>query len=212
MSQAGDPLLGLEQQLGRGTSQRDDRSRPNDPDLFDEVRAARLDLVPKRRAIVGWSALEDVRDVDLLAREAHGPDHVLELLPGTADERPAGAVFLFARRFADEHHLRVGGAFAEDRLRVRRRGRAMRTLAIVPLAKGRELNGLRVALRRRGSNVDLRRLVGGCVARFGRIVWQAYRRDAKVAVGTHQRPGEGSTTIRFARGHRSSAPSTRGAR
>src|SRR5690606_1208829 len=72
---------------------------------------------------------------DLVAREAHRADHLVELLARAPDERNALLVFLGARRLADEHERRVGISVAEDGLRVRRRAGAVRALRVVPAAQ-----------------------------------------------------------------------------
>ena len=64
--------------------------------------------------ILRRSAFDDVRDVDLIAAQAHGVDHVVEQLAGAADERQALRVLIGARTFADEHQPRVRVAVAED--------------------------------------------------------------------------------------------------
>jgi hypothetical protein len=58
-------------------------------------------------------AFQNVRDVNIAALQAHGLDNFREQLPGSAHERLALPVFVRARRFADEHELRVNVADAE---------------------------------------------------------------------------------------------------
>ena len=76
-------------------------------------RGARLDLVGLRVPVAGRPALDDVGDVDVFAREAHGFDDLREQLPGAANKRLALLVFVGARAFPDEHQARGGVADAE---------------------------------------------------------------------------------------------------
>ena len=85
-------------------------------DLPHQKWRAGLAFVALRRAVPRRPALDDVRDVDFFAPQAHGFDHVVEQLSGAADERFALLVFVGARRFADEHQLGMRIAHAEDNL------------------------------------------------------------------------------------------------
>ena len=90
---------------------------PDDGDLLFQVREAVVRLFDCGSAVFGGTALEDVGDVDLIARQAHPlGDHVGEQLAGPADERLAQAVFVGSRRLADEHEPGLGLTGAEDRL------------------------------------------------------------------------------------------------
>ncbi len=98
---------GSEQQLRRGRPQGDDDTRPDRLDLPEQERRAGRDLVRLRVAILRRPALDDVGDVDLLALETDRADHLVELLPGAADERLALRVLVGARPLADEHQVGV---------------------------------------------------------------------------------------------------------
>jgi hypothetical protein len=65
----------------------------------------------------GGPALDHVADVDLLAGERHGGDHLGEELAGAADEGLALGVFVGAGAFAHEDKVGAGVADAEDGLR-----------------------------------------------------------------------------------------------
>ena len=93
---------------------RDDELRLDGVDLAYEELGAGIGFYGLWRAVGGWAALDDVSDVDLLAREAHGEDHVGEELAGFADEGQALRVFIGSGAFADEHEARGGVAGAED--------------------------------------------------------------------------------------------------
>ncbi len=73
-------------------------------------------LVALRRAIAGRTAFHDVGDVDILAANAHGFDHVVEQLSGAAHEGLALRVFVGAGAFAHEHQVGARIAHAEDDL------------------------------------------------------------------------------------------------
>ena len=72
-----------------------------------EIRQARRHLVGQRGPVVRRAALQDVADEDLVARVAHGLDHLRQKLTGPADKRQALPVLVGARRFADEHDFRM---------------------------------------------------------------------------------------------------------
>src|SRR6185312_7641547 len=73
-------------------------------------------LVTLRSPIARRPALDDVRDINIFAPQAHRLDHIVEQLAGTAHEGLALLVFVSARRFADEHQLRPRIAHAENNL------------------------------------------------------------------------------------------------
>ena len=94
-----------QQRLRRHRSERHDHLRLDHRDLPHQKRRAGLALLALRRAIARRAALHDVRDVDLLARDPHRFDHVVEQLPGAPHEGLALRVFIGARPLADEHQL-----------------------------------------------------------------------------------------------------------
>ena len=107
----------LEQELGGEVPQRDDDRRVDERDLLLQVRAARLDLVRRRVAVVGRPALDDVGDVALGPGQADLlPHEAVEQLARAADERLAGQVLLAARALAHEEQVGRGVADAEDDL------------------------------------------------------------------------------------------------
>ncbi len=75
-----------QQRLRGELAERDDHLRPDRPELRAEERLAGGDLVGLGVPVAGRAALHHVRDVDLLAAEAHRLDHAGEELAGTADE------------------------------------------------------------------------------------------------------------------------------
>src|SRR5688572_5858811 len=116
-AQPRDRIHRLEQRLGGELAERHDHARLDDVDLPEQVGLALLHFVGFRIAIAGRPALDDVGDVDLIARQADGLDDLGQQLPGTAHEGLAPLVFFLARRLTDEHQPRFRVADAEDDLR-----------------------------------------------------------------------------------------------
>src|SRR5262245_2519385 len=78
------------QQRARGErAERDDHLRLDGVDLLEQERFAGLDLVLLRIAIARRTALDDVRDVDILAPQPDRLDDLREQLARGADERKA---------------------------------------------------------------------------------------------------------------------------
>src|SRR5918993_4381695 len=111
-----DRLLRSQQRLGREGTERYDHLRLDRFDLAEEEWLAAVDLVGFRVAVLGRTALHHVRDVDVIAREAHGFDHLGEQLPGPPDKGNALDVLVRPRRLADEHQVRVHVPDAKDDL------------------------------------------------------------------------------------------------
>ena len=90
-------------------------------DLAVQVVLAVLDLDRQRVAVAGGTALQNVRNEHLRARQPDLAQQLLEQLAGAPDERHPLLVLAGARRLADEHQVGVGVAGAEhDRLARRR--------------------------------------------------------------------------------------------
>ena len=68
------------------------------------------------RAVARRAALDDVGDVNVGPLQAHRLDHLVQQLPGAADEGFALLVFVGAGAFADEHQLSARVADAEHDL------------------------------------------------------------------------------------------------
>ena len=67
----------------------------------------------------GGAAFDDVADEYLLARVAHGIDHLGQQLAGAADERESLFVLVGAGAFADEHHVGLECTLAGDDVEAR---------------------------------------------------------------------------------------------
>ena len=113
---ARDPGRLAREQLRREVAERRNDLRLDQCDLPKEVALAGLDLVRLRVAVPGRAALENVRDVHLIALEADTGKQPFEQLARLAHERLALLVLVEARRLADEHQVRRGIADPEDDL------------------------------------------------------------------------------------------------
>ena len=113
-AQPRDGRVRAQQALRGELAERDDHARADGGELLLEERLALGDLVGLGVAVARRAALQDVADVDVVAAEAHRLDHLGQQLAGGADERLAGAIFVGARRLADEDQRRVGVADAVD--------------------------------------------------------------------------------------------------
>jgi len=75
---AGDPGRLAGEELRCEVAERRDHPGPDQLDLLEEVRLAGLDLLWQRVAVPRRPALQDVRDVDLLARHPDTGEQLLE--------------------------------------------------------------------------------------------------------------------------------------
>ena len=80
----------------------------------------------------GRTALEHVRDVDVIALQPDPREQLHEQLAGCADERHALLVLVEARRLTDEHEIRGRRARSEHDLRPRRARAAARAAGDLP--------------------------------------------------------------------------------
>ena len=108
--------LGVGEQLGGKTPQGADDLGSDDGDLLHQMRAAGLDLVGQRVAVVGRAALDHVGDVDVGPGEADLAQKLGEQLAGRPHERLALFVLVKARPFAYEQQVGVGITHPEHHL------------------------------------------------------------------------------------------------
>src|SRR5262245_33223168 len=97
--------VGFQERSRRECAERDDDLRFDRVDLTEQERLAFLDFVGFRVAVLGWTALDDVCDVDIFALEPDGLDNLRQLLSGPADKRDALNIFITPRRLSDEHQV-----------------------------------------------------------------------------------------------------------
>src|SRR5690606_34290000 len=105
--------LGAGQHPDRVLADREEHARRDRGDLAAEERHAVVDLVRERIPVLRRTALQDVADEHVLARQAHREEEPVEEFPGPAHERPAGPVFFRAGRLAHDDHLRRRVPFPE---------------------------------------------------------------------------------------------------
>jgi hypothetical protein len=134
-----DPGRPAREELRREVAERADQLRLDQLDLPPEVRLARFDLLRQRVPVPGRAALQDVRDVDLVAHQPDPVEQLREELARGADERHALLVLVEARCLADEHQLRRRRACAEHDLRPAACERALRAPRDV-VAVGEEIS------------------------------------------------------------------------
>src|ERR1700722_2972683 len=92
------------QEIGRGSRTKgDDHFRPNHINLLEEKLGTGVGLFGFGRAVLGWPALYDIRDVDLLSFEAGGCDHVVKQLACAADEGESLRILVCSWSLAHEH-------------------------------------------------------------------------------------------------------------
>src|SRR5437660_11127835 len=92
------PRTGTLEAAKRGRAERDEDPRSDGLNLAPEVRPTHFDLVRLRRAVRGGSTLNHVRDEDVLPREPGRGEGRVAPAAGGPHERPAGRMFLPARR------------------------------------------------------------------------------------------------------------------
>lgn len=109
-----------------GRAESDENFRADQINLLVQIRNARFHFLRSWLAISGGlagrvgPAFQNVGDVNVRARKSGGLDDFREQLSGATDERFALFVFIRARRFADEHQLRVNAPDAEYNIFARR--------------------------------------------------------------------------------------------
>jgi len=98
-SQGGNLLIGAEQGLCGETAKRTDDFGLDEFNLFQEKRFTGFDFNGFWVPISGWTAFDDVCNVDLLARISHGFNNLSQKLSGSTDKGFALSVFIGAALF-----------------------------------------------------------------------------------------------------------------
>ena len=96
-------LIGIEQYLGRETSHGHDDFWLHQIDLPVKEGAALADFLSEGIPIVWGPTLEDIGNIDIVARQAEATEHSSQQGPRPADEWQPLLVFFRARRFSDKH-------------------------------------------------------------------------------------------------------------
>src|SRR6266480_79012 len=110
-----EPRSGTLEAAKRRGAERHEDPRSDGLDLALEVRPTSFHLVRLRRPVRGGSTFNQVRDEDVLPRDAGGGEGPIEHLAGGPHKRSAGRILLPSRRFADQEQVGVDGAFPGDR-------------------------------------------------------------------------------------------------
>ena len=108
-------------------------------DLAEQVRLAGGDLRLERVAVLRRPALEDVREIHVVAGEADPGEQPLEQLARLLRRTAVPLILVEAGSLADDHQLGVGIARAEDDLRPRLGERAAHTAGGVGRVRGERL-------------------------------------------------------------------------
>ena len=108
------PLLVSQQRLRRRNCPGTDHFRLDYVELAQQGRRAGGDFVFFREAIFRRAAFHHVADVNVVAAQAHGFDHLREQFSRAADEGLALTIFIVAGAFADENQIGFRVADAED--------------------------------------------------------------------------------------------------
>ena len=111
---ARDPVRAPRQKSRCEGTERRDHPGPDERHLAEEMWLAGDDLRLVRVAILWRTALEDVRDVDGLARKADSGQQLLEERTPLRGEPVATLILPVSGCLADEHQIGVGIAVAED--------------------------------------------------------------------------------------------------
>ena len=119
---------GLAQQSFNGScAESDDDFGPDQINLLVQVRNARRHFFRRRFTVAVTlagrvrPAFQDVRNINIRARKSGRRNYFRQQLSRRPDERFALRIFIRARRFADEHKLRVNAPDAEHDVLARRR-------------------------------------------------------------------------------------------
>src|ERR1700691_1800231 len=107
-AKARDALGGLEKGLRGATAEAADYFRLDHGELAHEKGRAGDDFVLFRQAVFRGAALHHIADIDILAAQAHGLDHLSEQFSGATDEWLALKIFVAPGALANENKLRFG--------------------------------------------------------------------------------------------------------
>ena len=112
--QSRDGLFRSEQGLEGDGAEANNHFRPNYVELAKEKGRAGLNFVGLGRAIFWWAAFHHIADVNVVAAQAHGLDHLRKKFSRAADERQTLDIFIATRALTNENKLRARVARAED--------------------------------------------------------------------------------------------------
>jgi hypothetical protein len=109
-------LILIEEVLSGDSPDRENQARLNPFDLTLQVCRACLDFLRTRISVGRRPALQNIRDIDIAARQANRSQHLIQQQTRFADERFSDAIFVRAGRLANDHPVRSSIANAENGL------------------------------------------------------------------------------------------------
>src|SRR5947209_3629332 len=108
--------MGAEQRLRGHVAQADDHPGRDDSELAEQKGSAGGNFVFFRSSILGRPALNHIADIDVVAAQAHGLDHLREQLSRAAYERDALDIFVVPWTLADEDQFGFRIANSKDNI------------------------------------------------------------------------------------------------
>ena len=143
-AQSRDSVFLLQNSFRREGSKRANDARADELDLPRQDGTARGDLQRLGISVARRPALQDVRDVNFVTLEIHSEKDLIQKLSRRADERLPLQIFIAARRFPDQHELRLWISHTEHErgARCTQRTALAFTERIVQLAQRRISGGI----------------------------------------------------------------------
>ena len=108
------PSFSLSSVCADERAEQDQEIRRDQLDLAAHEGQAKRQFLRRRGAVARRAPGHDIGDIDSCAVEADRRQHLVEQLPGAADERLADPILLGARPLADDHDFRIGRAIGEN--------------------------------------------------------------------------------------------------
>lgn len=91
-----------------------DKDWLNSIKLSGEKRETGLNFIRSRIAVIGWSTLNDVANVNLASGQIYGPNDFRQQLPGRPHKRLGLSIFIKPRSLAHKHQFCCWTAGAEN--------------------------------------------------------------------------------------------------
>ncbi len=104
---------------------------PNNLDLPQQIRPARINLRRCRRRVPRRTNLQNIRDIHRLTRQPHRTDHPLKKLTRPPNKRPPRPVLVSPGRLTNKHQPRLSISLTKYNIRVALNKRPLRALPLV---------------------------------------------------------------------------------
>lgn len=112
-------VIHIKYEAGSVLSHADQNFGVDGVELPDKVWRTRFHFFRLRVPIVGWSALEDVGDVNIISAEVQNTfDHLGEQFSSSTHKWSSLQILFLSRGFTHKNGFRVGIAFSRDVIRV----------------------------------------------------------------------------------------------